>query len=84
MTEVHSHPEGKPKRMLIAGKWLEAGFLQDLRARDPATGELLAKASGPGQSRPASTTSVAPPVRIERDVEEFAIYHRRKVRLSVW
>jgi hypothetical protein len=30
MTEVHSHPEGKPKRMLIAGKWLEAGFLQDL------------------------------------------------------
>jgi hypothetical protein len=38
VTEVHSHPDGKPKRMLIDGEWLEADFLQDLRDARPGNG----------------------------------------------
>lgn len=84
VTEVHSHPDGKPKRMLIDGSGSKRNSCKTSETRDPATGEMLAKASGPGESRPASTTSVAPPELVERDVEEFAIWHPREVRLSMW
>ncbi len=50
MTVVASHPharhpflDGKPKRMLIDGKWLEAASGKTFDTINPATGELLAK-----------------------------------------
>ena len=42
MTEVHPYLDGKPKRMLIGGKWLEAASGKTFETRNPATGELLA------------------------------------------
>lgn len=42
MTEVHPFLDGKPKRMLIDGKWLEAASGKTFESRNPATGELLA------------------------------------------
>src|SRR6202453_3958745 len=42
MTEVHPFLDGKPKRMLIGGKWLEAASGKTFESRNPATGELLA------------------------------------------
>src|SRR5271168_2498999 len=43
MTEVHPFLDGKPKRMLIDGKWLEAASGKTFDSINPATGELLAK-----------------------------------------
>ena len=42
MTQVHPFLDGKPKRMLIDGKWLEAVSGKTFESRNPATGELLA------------------------------------------
>ena len=42
MTEVHPYLDGKPKRMLIGGKWLEAASGRTFETRNPATGEVLA------------------------------------------
>jgi acyl-CoA reductase-like NAD-dependent aldehyde dehydrogenase len=42
MTQVHPFLDGKPKRMLIDGKWLEAASGKTFESRNPATGELLA------------------------------------------
>src|SRR6201995_3787207 len=43
MTEVPSYLDGKPKRMLIGGKWLEAASGKTFETRNPATGEILAQ-----------------------------------------
>src|SRR6202453_4381163 len=50
MTVVASHPharhpflDGKPKRMLIDGKWLEAASGKTFDSINPATGDVLAK-----------------------------------------
>ena len=42
MSAVHPYLDGKPKRMLIGGKWLEAASGRTFETRNPATGELLA------------------------------------------
>ena len=42
-TEMHPYLDGKPKRMLIDGKWLEAASGKTFETRNPATGEVLAK-----------------------------------------
>jgi aldehyde dehydrogenase (NAD+) len=42
MTRIHPFLDGKTKRMLIGGKWLEAASGQTFETRNPATGELLA------------------------------------------
>jgi aldehyde dehydrogenase (NAD+) len=42
MTQVHPFLDGKTKRMLIGGKWLEAASGKTFETRNPATGELLA------------------------------------------
>jgi aldehyde dehydrogenase (NAD+) len=42
MTRIHPFLDGKPKRMLIGGKWLEAASGKTFETRNPATGELLA------------------------------------------
>ncbi len=42
MTQVHPFLDGKPKRMLIDGKWLEAVSGKTFESHNPATGELLA------------------------------------------
>src|ERR1700734_1450040 len=42
MTEVHRFLDGKAKRMLIDGKWLEAASGKTFESRNPATGELIA------------------------------------------
>src|ERR1700730_14086428 len=42
MTQVHPFLDGKTKRMLIDGKWLEAASGKTFESRNPATGELLA------------------------------------------
>ena len=42
MAEVHPFLDGKPKRMLIDGKRLEAVSGKTFESRNPATGELLA------------------------------------------
>src|SRR5271163_1022494 len=42
MTEVHPFLDGKPKRMLIDGKWVLAASGKTFESRNPATGELLA------------------------------------------
>jgi aldehyde dehydrogenase (NAD+) len=42
MTEIHPFLDGKAKRMLIGGKWLEAASGKTFETRNPATGEILA------------------------------------------
>jgi hypothetical protein len=42
MTQVHPFLDGKTKRMLIGGKWLEAVSGKTFETRNPATGEILA------------------------------------------
>ena len=42
MTEIHPFLDGKPKRMLIGGKWLEAASGKTFETHNPATGEMLA------------------------------------------
>ena len=42
MTDVHPYLDGKAKRMLIDGKWLEAASGKTFETRNPATGEILA------------------------------------------
>ena len=42
MTETHPFLEGKTKRMLIEGKWLEAASGKTFETLNPATGEVLA------------------------------------------
>lgn len=42
MTGVHPYLDGKAKRMLIDGKWLEAASGKTFETRNPATGEVLA------------------------------------------
>jgi hypothetical protein len=42
MTEVHPFLDGKTKRMLIDGRWLEAASGKTFAMHNPATGELLA------------------------------------------
>src|ERR1700735_1494327 len=42
MVQVHPYLDGKLKRMLIDGKWLEAASGKTFESRNPATGELLA------------------------------------------
>ena len=42
MTEIHPFLDGKTKRMLIGGKWLEAASGKTFETRNPATGEILA------------------------------------------
>src|SRR3984885_8724414 len=43
MTEAHPFLDGKPKRMLIGGKWVEAASGKTFETRNPATGEVLAR-----------------------------------------
>ncbi|HYZ25013.1 MAG TPA: aldehyde dehydrogenase family protein, partial [Rhodopila sp.] len=43
MTEIHPFLDGKPKRMLIGGKWLEAASGRTFATHNPATGEVLAQ-----------------------------------------
>src|SRR6201996_1611275 len=42
MTQIHPFLDGKTKRMLIGGKWLEAASGRTFETRNPATGEILA------------------------------------------
>jgi aldehyde dehydrogenase (NAD+) len=42
MTPIHPFLDGKTKRMLIGGKWLEAASGKTFETRNPATGEILA------------------------------------------
>src|ERR1700691_321311 len=42
MTEIHPVLDGKAKRMLIGGKWLEAASGKTFATTNPATGEVLA------------------------------------------
>lgn len=42
VTQVHPFLDGKTKRMLIGGKWLEAASGKSFETRNPATGEILA------------------------------------------
>jgi aldehyde dehydrogenase (NAD+) len=42
MTQIHPFLDGKTKRMLIGGKWLEAASGKTFETRNPATGEILA------------------------------------------
>src|ERR1700759_3575519 len=42
MTQVHPFLDGKPKRMFIGGKWLEAASGKTFATHNPATGEVLA------------------------------------------
>jgi excisionase family DNA binding protein len=42
MTDVHPYLDGKAKRILIDGKWLEAASGKTFETRNPATGEVLA------------------------------------------
>jgi aldehyde dehydrogenase (NAD+) len=42
MTEFHPYLDGKPKRMLIGSKWLEAASGRTFETRNPATGQVLA------------------------------------------
>ena len=42
VTQSHPFLDGKTKRMLIGGKWLEAASGKTFESRNPATGELLA------------------------------------------
>jgi aldehyde dehydrogenase (NAD+) len=42
LTQTHPFLDGKTKRMLIGGKWLEAASGKTFETRNPATGELLA------------------------------------------
>ena len=43
MVPVHPYLDGKTKRMLIGGKWLEAASGKTFQTRNPATGEVLAQ-----------------------------------------
>ncbi|MDR3532478.1 MAG: aldehyde dehydrogenase family protein [Rhodopila sp.] len=43
ITQIHPFLDGKPKRMLIGGKWLEAASGKTFETRNPATGEILAQ-----------------------------------------
>src|SRR3984957_19774957 len=43
MTQVHPFLDGKPKRMFIGGKWLEAASGKTFATHNPATGEILAQ-----------------------------------------
>ena len=56
MTYVHSFLDGKAKRMLIDGKWLEAASGKTFETRNPATGEVLA---GERRRRRCRRTSIA-------------------------
>ncbi|MGH7044057.1 MAG: aldehyde dehydrogenase family protein, partial [Acetobacteraceae bacterium] len=42
MTQIHPFLDGKTKRMLIGGKWLQAASGKTFRTVNPATGALLA------------------------------------------
>jgi Aldehyde dehydrogenase family len=42
MTEIHPFLDGKAKRMLIDGKWVEAASGKTFATTNPATGEVLA------------------------------------------
>jgi aldehyde dehydrogenase (NAD+) len=42
MTQIHPFLDGKTKRMLIGGKWLEAASGKTFETRNPANGEILA------------------------------------------
>jgi aldehyde dehydrogenase (NAD+) len=42
MTDIHPYLDGKAKRMLVDGKWLEAASGKTFETRNPATGEVLA------------------------------------------
>src|SRR5271166_1985768 len=42
VTPIHPFLDGKTKRMLIGGKWLEAASGKTFESRNPATGEILA------------------------------------------
>ena len=42
MTQIHPFLDGKTKRMLIGGKWLQAASGKTFETRNPATGEILA------------------------------------------
>jgi aldehyde dehydrogenase (NAD+) len=42
MTRIHPFLDGRTKRMLIGGKWLEAASGKTFETRNPATGALLA------------------------------------------
>ncbi len=43
MTDAHPFLDGKPKRMLIDGKWLEAASGKTFETINPATGQVLAQ-----------------------------------------
>jgi aldehyde dehydrogenase (NAD+) len=43
MTDAHPFLDGKPKRMFIGGKWLEAASGKTFPTHNPATGEILAQ-----------------------------------------
>ena len=43
MTQVHPFLDGKAKRMLIGGKWLEAASGKTFETHNPASGEVLAR-----------------------------------------
>jgi aldehyde dehydrogenase (NAD+) len=42
ISQVHPFLDGKPKRMFIGGKWLEAASGKTFATHNPATGEVLA------------------------------------------
>ncbi len=42
ITDLHPFLDGKPKRLFIGGKWLEAASGKTFATHNPATGELLA------------------------------------------
>lgn len=43
MTSAHPFLDGRTKRMLIGGKWLEAASGKNFATHNPATGEILAQ-----------------------------------------
>jgi aldehyde dehydrogenase (NAD+) len=43
MTKTHPFLDGRPKRMLIDGKWVEAASGKTFDSINPATGEVLAQ-----------------------------------------
>ncbi len=58
MTEVHPFLDGKPKRMLIGGKWLEAASGKTFETRNPATGEFWRTSP---KAMPRTSTARLPP-----------------------
>ena len=60
----HPYIDGKLKRMLIDGKWVEAVSGKTFDSLNPATGEVLAKvAEGDACGKPSCFAVMASPAR---------------------